>query len=256
MDGGPRERDTTGAPDCPAGTCAGAVTLQLLGGFRVICGGRHVEIPGSTRRLVAFLALARRRLEREYIAGCLWPDTPPSRAQARLRSSLWRLRNSGPVLVEACPRFVGLATSVQVDVLRVTDVSRRLIGEAEVADEDLDGSLLEADLLPEWYDEFVLAERERLRQLRLHALEALARRLSDLGLRARALEVALTAVASEPLRESAHRAVIALHLEEGNVFEALRQYALLADILQDQLGVEPSPSVRQLVLQYGITSKD
>src|SRR5262249_3418614 len=86
------------------------------------------------------------------------------------------------------------------------------------------GDELDAELLPDWYDDWVLLERERLRELRLHALEALALRLAALGRFAEAVEAGLAAVRSEPLRESAHRVLIRLHLAEGNRHRALCQY--------------------------------
>ncbi len=78
------------------------------------------------------------------------------------------------------------------------------------------------DLLPGWYDDWVLLERERLRQRVLHALEALSRHLVAAGRIAEAVEAAMTAVGVEPLRESAQRAPVTAHLAEGNRVEARR----------------------------------
>ena len=91
-----------------------------------------------------------------------------------------------------------------------------------------------------WYDEWLLLERERLRQMRLHALEALAEQLVIAGDLPAAVHAALAAVAIDPLRESAHRALIRAHLAEGNRVEALRQLARLRHLLREELGVEPS----------------
>ena len=62
-----------------------------------------------------------------------------------------------------------------------------------------------------------------------------------------ALAVGLAAVQSEPLRESAHRRVIEVHLSEGNHAEALRQYQTFRRLLADELGLPPSPAMRALV---------
>ena len=80
------------------------------------------------------------------------------------------------------------------------------------------------DLLPDWSDEWLVMERESYRQLRLHALERLSETLREMGQHASALMAALSAVRADPLRESAHRQVIAVHLAEGNAAEALWQY--------------------------------
>ena len=102
------------------------------------------------------------------------------------------------------------------------------------------------DLLVGWYDEWVLTDRDRLRQLRLHALEALSGHLLTIGNVATGLEAALEAVSVEPLRESAHRAVIRAHLAEGNRAEALRQFTHLRRLLHDELGVEPTSLAAEL----------
>jgi DNA-binding SARP family transcriptional activator len=102
-------------------------------------------------------------------------------------------------------------------------------------------------LLPDWYDDWVLMERERHRQLSLHALEALAEKLIAVAQHGRAIGVALAAVANEPLRESAHRILIRAHLAEGNVGEAVRQYRLYRRLLRRQLGLDPSPQMEALV---------
>src|SRR4029077_344554 len=116
--------------------------------------------------------------------------------------------------------------------------------EAELAP---DPRLLTGELLPDWYDDWVMVERERLRQLSLHALEALAEQLLEVGRLGAALEAALEAVAMEPLRESAHRLLIRIHLAEGNGAEAIRESELCGRLLRDQLGLEPSPQLARLV---------
>ncbi|MGW2671050.1 AfsR/SARP family transcriptional regulator [Streptomyces sp. NPDC001272] len=102
--------------------------------------------------------------------------------------------------------------------LRVVDA------DGDAGDDPSLGLLFAGDLLPGWDDEWTLFERERLRQLRLHALESLSARLTSSGRHALALDAALTCVSIEPLRESAHRAVVAVHLAEHNAVEAVSQY--------------------------------
>ena len=93
----------------------------------------------------------------------------------------------------------------------------------------------------------MLVERERFHQLRLHALEASCDRLITAGRCGEAIDAGLAVVAAEPLRESAHRALIRAHLAEGNQGEAHRQYQLCCEILRDELGVEPSNTLRALL---------
>ncbi len=105
------------------------------------------------------------------------------------------------------------------------------------------------ELLPDWYDDWVMFERERLRQLRLHALEILCRRLAAAGSFGPAVDAGLAAVLGEPLRESAQRVLIEAHLAEGNRSEAIRQYNSYRVRLYAELGLQPSPSLRRLVLE-------
>jgi len=103
------------------------------------------------------------------------------------------------------------------------------------------------ELLPGWYDDWVIFERERVRQLRLHVLDALAERLIAQARYAEALEAALECARIEPLRESSNRLIIAIHLAEDNVAEAVRHYEFFRDLLRIELGIEPSPRLAGLL---------
>jgi DNA-binding SARP family transcriptional activator len=226
------------------------VSLSLLDAFELRCAAVSIELPPSAQRLLALLALHERPLRRPHVAGTLWLDTPEERASANLRSSLWRLNRPGPKLVEATNLQLSLAPEIRVDVREAAALAHRLLaasGPAEGADIDLDPARLTGELLPDWYDDWVLIERERLRQLSLHALEALGERLLAAGRLGGALEAALAAVAMEPLRESAHRLLIKIHLTEGNAAEAIRQFELCRTLFRDQLGLAPSQELTRLV---------
>jgi SARP family transcriptional regulator, regulator of embCAB operon len=106
---------------------------------------------------------------------------------------------------------------------------------------------LSVDLLPDWYDDWVLLEAEDWRQLRVHALEALAARLTASGRWGEAARAASAAVRVEPLRESAHAALIQVHLAEGNQSEAVRQFAHYRALLHAELRLEPTARLHQLM---------
>jgi DNA-binding SARP family transcriptional activator len=222
--------------------------LSLLGGFELRCSGRDVAVARSGQRLLALLALQARPLERCWVAGTLWLDATEERAGASLRSALWRLpQPGGTAVVEATTTHLRLARDLAVDVHELADRAKGLECTAGPAAPDLDLSTLAGDLLPDWYDDWVVLERERVRQLRLHALEALCSRLTRAGRFGAAVQAGLAAVAGEPLRESAHRTLIQAHLAEGNPGEAVRQYHLYRRLLTDELAIEPSPAIRGLV---------
>jgi DNA-binding SARP family transcriptional activator len=136
---------------------------------------------------------------------------------------------------------------VRVDLLEAAACARGALREDAAADVDFDLSALACDLLPDWYEDWVLFERERFRQLRLRALDALCERLTRAGRLNEALEAGLLSVAGEPLRESAHRALMRLHLADGNTGEAVRQYRLYERLLREQVGIQPSERIQELV---------
>ena len=226
----------------------GHTSLSLLNAFELRCDGEVVGLPISAQRLLAFLALHERPLLRPYVAGTLWLEANDERAAASLRSSLWRLNRSGHHLVDSTTMQLGLAAGVDVDLRRSTALAGRLIdGTARAGDLESAEASLDGEVLPDWYDDWLLFERERFRQLSLHALEALADRLVADGSLGAALRAALAAVRGEPLRESAHRALIRVHLAEGNRSEAIRQGELCRRLLREKLGVDASPQLDQLL---------
>jgi DNA-binding SARP family transcriptional activator len=252
---------TTLVLEAPAATAApraatpDQLRLTLLGGFSLVHRDREISVPLAAQRLVAFLALQTHPLLRTYVAGTLWPDSTEVGAFASLRSTLWRLGRPGLVAVRATASHLRLAETVWVDTREVAATVRRLLDRmAPCRPEDLDPGRLTGELLADWSaDDWLLVERERLRQLCLHGLEAMCERLLALGRHGEAIEAGLAAVRGEPLRESAHRALIRVHLAEDNHWEALRQYRWYERILGDELGIAPSSQITELV--SGLRSK-
>jgi DNA-binding SARP family transcriptional activator len=224
--------------------------LRLLRGFELRTGREVVPLISSAQRLVAFLALEARPLGRSYVAEVLWPETTSIRANANLRSSLWRTQRACGRLINVSSQYLTLACSVSVDFHVATACAQRLLTGEYPHDEDIGADLradLSADLLPDWYDDWVLVERERYHQLRLHALEVICIRLTAAGRYGEAVDAGLAAIRAEPLRESAHQALIEAYLAEGNRWEAVRQYELCRRLLLDELGLEPSAALVDLV---------
>lgn len=224
------------------------VRLGLLQGFQLECAESEVDLPLSSQRVLAFLAFQLRPQSRCYVAATLWMNFREERAGASLRSALWRINRCGHPLVAADARMLRLMPDVVVDLRESARSAQKVLrGEANggaVRVEDL----TTGDLLPGWYDDWVVTEREHFRQLRLHALEKLCEQLTDEGRFGHAVEAGLAAVSGEPLRESAHRALIRAYLEEGNRGEAIRQYQACRQVLRRELGIDPSPVTQALLL--------
>lgn len=227
--------------------------LRLLGAFDLRASGQLVPLPLNARRVLALLAVSGRPQVRSTVAYTLWMDTTQSRAMANLRSTLWKIGPQRDRLLTIRGEYLWLAPEVRVDLIRVVDSAKRLIGRAPDADvedadvENADIDELAAELLPDWDDEWLRDERERLRQLRVHALEALCTRLGNRGRGAEAVCAGQAAVAAEPLRESAQHLLITAHLAEGNVYEAHRQYEIYRRVLWDNLQLRPSLHLAELV---------
>jgi DNA-binding SARP family transcriptional activator len=230
-----------------AGSKPTGTRLRLLDAFELVCDGVPVALPMSAQRFVAFLAIHDRPLLRSYVAGTLWLETSEARAHANLRSTLWRLHRCNRGLVDVRGQQLRLSAGVEVDLREVERLARSALDDTARGALELPPAALGGDLLPDWYDDWVLMEREHFRQVRLHALDALCERLTRAGRLGEALEVGLVALAGEPLRESAHRAVIRVHLAEGNPGEAIRQYRFCRHLLGEHLGVEPSHQMEELI---------
>jgi DNA-binding SARP family transcriptional activator len=236
--------------------------LSLLGGFELACDGVPLDLSGAGQRVLAYLALHthQRPVRRASVAEQLWADAPAQQASSSLRSVLWRLpRPHGHKLVTTTSASdLRLAPDIGVDLWLAEEAAEVVAGvmadqpagtpgEAGPAGPIDQLSALTLDLLPGWDESWLVVEQEAYRQTRMHHLEHLAAVLRRAGRYAAALRAALTAVRCEPLRESAHRCVIEVHLAEGNPSEALRQYDTYRLLLADELGLPPSPAIRTLV---------
>jgi len=228
-------------------------SLGLLGGFQLAVDGVTIHLPRCESRLLASVALHDRPQARAALAGRLWPDTTNDRALGRLRTALWRLHRTGRRLLDVTSDDIALHPDVAVDLRELTELTHRM-PDTSNADEDVLLELLgeAGELLPDWDDEWLIADRERIRQMRLNALELLSEQLAAEGRYGLAVEAALLAIADDPLRESARRTLIHVHLAQGNIHDALGQYATYRDILRDDLGLDPSPQMEELVEGLGV----
>ncbi|MGE3621290.1 MAG: BTAD domain-containing putative transcriptional regulator [Acidimicrobiia bacterium] len=222
--------------------------LYLMGGFELRDrDGTLVDLPAASQRVLAFLALQERQVSRSILAGTLWPETNESRAGANLRSALWRLRQPGTELVRTTSTHLSLEADVWVDVRESALAARALIEGSGDGAATPDHRQFGGELLPDLWDAWLVVERERLRQLHLHALEQLSEVLAGRGRHAQSVLAAMAAVEMDPLRESANRVLIQAYLAEGNRVEAIRRFDAYRTILHDELRLLPSAELIRLV---------
>lgn len=187
----------------------GPPAVQLLRGFELRVADRPVPLTPASERLVAFLAMQARSVRRSFVSGSLWPDATAERANANLRSALWRVPTvDRRPLVEASSTHLGLRPGVDIDFPDAMHLATAMV-QTEAVDlvPELDRSLdlLEGDLLPDWCEDWVVFERERYRQLRLHAMDQVCTCLIRRCRYGEAMRIAMGAIAADPLRESGFR---------------------------------------------------
>jgi len=222
--------------------------VGLISEFQLMVGGVDVSVPHSVQRVIAFLAMAGRPVARSRIAGELWLDVPDGRAFGNLRSALWRLQRVPGQIVRRVDDRLTLDGEVEVDLddmVRLTDALARPGDPLALA--RLPELIAARDVLPHWGDEWIIVERERFRELRLHALERAGEALLEAGDHTLAVQAAMAAVEAEPFRDSAQRLLVRVHLGEGNAAAAVRVYRAFRDLLDAELGIQPSESMRRLV---------
>ena len=222
--------------------------LVLMDGFTLRSGGAVRRLSASAQRLVALVALRGRAISRQRAAFTLWPDASEARAYGSLRTALFRLRAvcpGGSVL--ECRSEFELSASVGVDVRRAYELAARLESARTLngGTKELELLLDGGELLPDWYDDWVLLERERFHELRVRALEMLCDSHLASGDVASAIGCASAAVRADPLRETSRRVLIRALLVEGNRAEALAHHRQFRQALQP-LGLVPSPRFDEL----------
>ncbi len=220
--------------------------LKLLGYWQLKRDGQPIDVGIRQQRLIAALALLGAR-SRHFLAGRLWPDSSEAQAAGSLRASVFQVNHQLSNLLCFSNDSLFLDPAVTVDFQRV----RWLIADIENAGEQVTAAatdvLRDADLLPGWYDDWVIFEQERFQQQRLEALENLAKHFLFIGDLNHAIDAAHVAASIEPLRESAQLILLRGHLEAGNTAWALRAFHEFRTKLRTELGVSPSRRFAELL---------
>ena len=241
------------------------VTLALLGGFEArLDGGALLAVPAKAQALLAYLAARPGQAHpRDKLAALLWGGTGQEQARSNLRHTLFTIRQAlrgvSPEILVAGAQAVALEPAVvDVDVLTFEKLVAEGTPEAfERAVALYQGDLLEGLSVDEPpFEEWLLAERERLRELALEALARLLAHQSKSPATERAIQTAIRLLALDPLQEPAHRALMRLFARQGRRSAALKQYQVCVGVLRRELGAEPEAETRRLyqdILQQRVT---
>jgi DNA-binding SARP family transcriptional activator len=214
-----------------------AVDLRMLGGFELCADGVPIDLSAASQRLLALIALHGKPLRRTLVAGVLWPEKPQERANANLRSCLWRLEQPAHTPIVVCHGLtLALDRDVSVDVWRLERVGWAILEVPTTADPNEDPDLFVQPLLPGWYDDWVVMERERLAQLQARFLEGLVTALVAARQFARALDYAIRLVRADPLREQSQLCLLRVYAAEGCWGQISRQVAEYDNLMRDTFG--------------------
>jgi predicted ATPase/DNA-binding SARP family transcriptional activator len=228
------------------------LSIHLFGPFAVRVNGEPMPCLRSRKEqsLLALLALRHgREIERAWLAGTLWSDTPASRALATLRRALYDLRRALGVAA-ACldsptPHTLRLVPPAEADVVAFDAATTR----GDVASLEVAVALYRGPLLEGCEEEWVFEERRAREQTHLTALERLAEHAMGHGEHASAVHYLRRMVTIEPLREAAQRALMTALAAGGNYAAALQTYRDLRLLLHGELNTEPAPETSTLFQQ-------
>lgn len=236
--------------------------LRLLGAFEITYEGAAFDaaLTPLLQSLLSYLFYyGEQSNTREQVAYIFWPDSTETQARNNLRKRLLQLRQALPFLEEFMVLH-GPVLKCRPDAplgVDVVDFQKCLADLGPEMDDDARGpgslALLEkavglygGDLLPGSWDEWVLPERERLREQYLSVLEALAQRFEEQRKYRTALRYVQRLMREDPLRESTYRRLMRLHALNGDRAGALRAFHRCVTALEQELGVAPSPATREL----------
>lgn len=219
--------------------------VSVLGAFTLKVEDSPVALGVDARRLVAYLAIHPRPQERAALAADLWPGVQRGAAPRLLTEAAAAIAVPGLLADTGDEGPFALAADVTVDLTAAMGLIRAL---PEIpADENPDLTPLAADILPGWTAAWIAVERERFRQLRLHAVEERSLRLVAAERFDAAVELAQSAVRAAPSRESARKALIEAHLAQGNIAAAVDQYDQYQELLRSSIGGPVSSGLDGLI---------
>lgn len=231
--------------------------VRFLGQFDVRADGKRVIIPSRAgQSLFAFLILsAGTAHRREKLAGQFWPDTLDENARANLRRELWRMRKAFSVQQPSAAEYL-LADELTIGFNPHTDywldaaqLQRPLAPDDTLNERVNQVSLYQGELLPGFYEDWVVLERQRVQALFESRIQELLQHLIAGERWAAVLEWSERWIAHGQTPEPAYRALMLAHAASGDRSKVAATFERCASALREDLGVEPSEETRRLYEQ-------
>ncbi len=223
--------------------------ISLFGTLRLEKNGEIFRLPASTdaRHLLTYLLLNRQKKHsRTVLLGIFWAESPETRARKALSQAIWYIRRDFPELLETNHESITISSSIPIWV----DIEefKYLITDTSKTSQNLEQAveLYRGNLLEGLYEEWLLLEREHLRELYLQTLEQVIQHKKAEAKYQEALDLSLKLAESDSLRESAHREIMRLYYLLERPKAALRQYKICQELLENELGLEPETETRVL----------
>lgn len=223
-----------------------------------LLGPPHLALAGAPRAvqrrkafaLLAYLAVAGEPQPRDTLATLLWPESSQPDARKALRRDLSELNLSlGGAWIEAARERIGLRPGYWLDVAEFQHRSAREDADSLLAAATLyRGDLLAGFTLLDCpaFDEWQYFQGESLRRSLATTLDRLVAHLIRQAAHESAIPHARRRVALDPLDEAAQRQLMRLYAQAGQQRAALRQYDLLRQTLDTELGASPSDETAAL----------
>ena len=230
--------------------------INLFAGLSLSWNDEPLSLPSgkAASSLLAYLIVHHGTMHtRDLLSGLFWPDVPDDVARRRLSQALWRIRRA------LSPHRVLLAANDAIgfapDIPLWSDVEAFRESVASGADAEA-VALYQGGFMAGYYDDWILLERERLREMFLRVLENAVLSCKMAGDYEGALLHVRRLVSEDPLRELAHCEIMRLCHLLGRDDEALHQYRVCCQLLNDELGALPAASTVALAREITALADD
>lgn len=236
--------------------------IELLGGLRMVRPEQTISRFQTYKNgaLLAYLAYYHNQpVSREQLIHLFWQNSEMEAARNSLRVALNSLRKQleppeispGTVLVANRMHIQLNSLAIETDVddfLRAVTKAQNTSDASESIEFYLKAiELYQGELLPGWYEDWIVAERSRLTESYVAALQALVQHFTKIQRFSQAIDYSLRIIKADPLRESAYRNLMRLYVATNRPSHAIQTYHQLEEELRASLNIRPSQGTRELV---------